>query len=121
MVNNSALRLDRTFAALTDATRRAILARLEAEGPSTISDIAAPLTIKLPAVLKHLGVLRDAGLITRSKAGRVVTVTIKPEPMKDALDWLKRYERFWGPRLDHLARYAEAKQATAKRKSKWPV
>jgi DNA-binding transcriptional ArsR family regulator len=118
MVNNATLRLDRTFAALTDSTRRSILARLEHEGPKTISDIAAPLTIKLPAVLKHLGVLEDAGLITRSKTGRVVTVTIDPDPIKPALTWLKRYERFWGPRLDHLARYAEAKQAAAKRKAK---
>lgn len=118
MVNNSIVKLDRTFAALTDATRRGILARLEAEGPKTISDIAAPLPIKLPAVLKHLGVLQDAGLIKRSKAGRVVTVTIEPEPIKPALAWLKRYERFWGSRLDHLARYAEAKQAASKRKPK---
>jgi DNA-binding transcriptional ArsR family regulator len=118
MVNNNIVMLDRTFAALTDATRRAILARLEAEGPKTISDIAAPLTIKLPAVLKHLGVLEDAGLVKRAKAGRVVTVTIDPEPIKPALAWLKRYERFWGPRLDHLARYAEAKQAASKRRPK---
>ena len=118
MVNHSTVNLDQTFAALTDATRRSILARLEAEGPITISAIAAPLTIKLPAVLKHLGVLEDAGLITRSKAGRVVTVTIDPDPMKAALAWLKRYERFWSSRLDHLARYAEAREVAAKRKAK---
>jgi DNA-binding transcriptional ArsR family regulator len=118
MVNYSMVKLDRTFAALTDATRRSILARLEAEGPITVSDIAAPLHIKLPAVLKHLGVLEGAGLITRAKAGRVVTVTIDPEPMKPAAAWLKRYERFWTPRLDRLAKFAETQERTARRKKK---
>ena len=117
MVNYS-IDLDRTFSSLTDATRRSILARLEAEGPITVSDIAAPLSIKLPAVLKHLGVLEDAGLIRRSKVGRVVTVTIDPAPMKPAIAWLTRYERFWKPRIDHLARFAEAKERTARRKKR---
>ena len=117
MVNYSAVNLDRTFSALTDATRRSILA-LEAEGPITVSDIAEPLIIKLPAVLKHLGVLEDARLIRRTKVGRVVTIRIEPEPIKAALAWLKRYERFWTPRLDSLARYAEAKERTARRKNK---
>ena len=118
MVNYSSRNLDRTFAALTDATRRGILARLESEGPITIGDIARPLTIKLPAVLKHLGVLEDAGLITRSKAGRIVTIRIEPGPMKPALAWLQKYERFWAPRLDRLAHYAEAQERAARRKSK---
>lgn len=114
MANFSGASLDRTFAALTDATRRAILMRLEAEGPITVSAIARPLPIKLPAVMKHLGVLEGAGLITRSKLGRTVTVRIKPGPMESAFAWLQTYERFWQPRLDHLARYAEAKEAAAK-------
>jgi DNA-binding transcriptional ArsR family regulator len=118
MVNYQIAQLDRTFAALTDATRRAILARLEADGPTTISDIAEPLAIKLPAVLKHLGVLKDAGLISRSKAGRVVTVRLDARPMKPALSYLQRYERFWTTRLDHLARYAEGREHAAKRKPK---
>ena len=118
MVNYSSPNLDRTFAALTDATRRGILARLESEGPITVGDIARPLTIKLPAVLKHLGVLENAGLITRSKAGRTVTICIEPAPIKPALAWLQKYERFWAPRLDKLARYAEAQERAARRKSK---
>ena len=118
MVNHSIVDLDRTFAALTDATRRSILARLEVEGSITVSEIAAPLPIRLPAVLKHLGVLEDAGLIRRSKVGRVVTVTIDPIPMKPAIAWLRRYERFWAPRLDHLTHFAEAKERTARRKKK---
>ena len=118
MVNYLGPDLDRTFSALTDATRRAILARLESEGPITVGEIARPLTIKLPAVLKHLGVLQNAGLIARSKAGRTVTIRIEPGPMKPALAWLRKYERFWAPRLDRLARYAETQERAARRKCK---
>src|SRR6201986_3992373 len=109
MVNYSE-RLDRTFAALIDPTRRAILARLEREDSASISELAKPFSIKLPAVMKHLDVLDDAGLITRSKAGRTVTVRLSPEPMREAMDWLARYERFWSPRLDRLTAFAEAKE-----------
>jgi DNA-binding transcriptional ArsR family regulator len=105
-------RLDRTFAALVDPTRRAILARLERED-ATVSELAEPFAIKLPAVMKHLDVLDDAGLINRSKAGRTVTVRLKPEPMREAMDWLRRYERFWTKSLDKLTAYAEKKEAEA--------
>ena len=70
--------LDRTFAALVDPTRRAILARLEQEKSASIGELARPLAIKLPAVMKHLDVLGTAGLITRSKKGRIVTVRLVP-------------------------------------------
>jgi DNA-binding transcriptional ArsR family regulator len=110
-------RLDRTFAALVDPTRRAILARLE-EGDASVSELAKPFAIKLPAVMKHLDVLDAAGLIARSKSGRTVTVRLSPEPMKAALEWLRRYERFWTPRIDRLAAYAEAKEAEAKEKER---
>ena len=103
-------RLDRTFAALVDPTRRAILARLERQDGASVSELARPFAIKLPAVMKHLDVLDDAGLITRSKVGRVVTVRLSPEPMKEAMDWLRRYERFWSATLDRLAAYAEGKE-----------
>lgn len=106
--------LDRTFAALVDPTRRAILARLESDDGLSISDLAAPFAIKLPAVMKHLDVLSDAGLITRTKQGRTVSVRLAPEPMEEAMDWLRRYERFWSPRLDRLAAYAEAEEAKAR-------
>jgi DNA-binding transcriptional ArsR family regulator len=105
--------LDRTFAALVDPTRRAILARLEQEGTLSIGDLARPFAIKLPAVMKHLDVLGTAGLITRSKNGRVVAVRLVPEPMEEAVNWLSRYERFWSARLDQLAAYAEAEEAKA--------
>jgi DNA-binding transcriptional ArsR family regulator len=103
-------RLDRTFAALVDPTRRAILAQLERQDGASVSELARPFAIKLPAVMKHLDVLDDAGLITRSKAGRVVTVRLSPEPMREAMDWLRRYERFWSGSLDRLAAYAEGKE-----------
>lgn len=112
-------RLDRTFAALADPTRRAILARLErVEEGASISDLAAPFDIKLPAVMKHLDVLNDAGLITRTKAGRTVTVRLSPDPMRAAMEWLHRYERFWSASLDRLAAYAERKEAAARKKSR---
>jgi DNA-binding transcriptional ArsR family regulator len=108
-------RLNRTFAALVDPTRRAILVKLEREGGASVSALAQPFAIKLPAVMKHLDVLGDAGLITRSKAGRTVTVELRPEPMREAVDWLRRYERFWSKSLDRLAAYAERKEAEAKK------
>jgi len=106
--------LDRVFAALVDPTRRAILATLEREDAASVSELAAPFQIKLPAVMKHLDVLSDAGLITRQKHGRTVTVRLRPEPMREAMQWLGRYERFWSASLDRLAVYAEAKEAAAR-------
>src|SRR5271170_6399048 len=97
--------LSRTFAALVDPTRRAILARLERDDGATVTELARPFAIKLPAVMKHLDVLDDAGLITRSKAGRTVTVRLSPQHMRPALEWLRRYERFWSTSLDRLTTY----------------
>ena len=111
-------RLDRTFAALVDPTRRAILARLEREKSASVSELARPFAIKLPAVMKHLDVLDEAGLITRSKAGRTVTVRLSPEPMREAVAWLRRYERFWSGSLDRLAAYAEVKEAEMQEKGR---
>ena len=113
MVKFQASHLDRTFAALVDPTRRAILARLALEESVSIGELARPFTIKLPAVMKHLDVLGTAGLITRSKKGRTVAVSLAPEPMAEAVDWLRRYERFWSARLDRLPAYAEAEEAKA--------
>jgi DNA-binding transcriptional ArsR family regulator len=117
MVNNQE-RLDRTFMALTDPTRRAILARLERSDGASISELAEPFTIRLPAVMKHIDVLVDAGLVTRSKSGRTVTVRLRPQPMREAMEWLRRYERFWSSRLDRLTDYAESKEAEARSKSR---
>ena len=111
-------RLDRTFAALVDPTRRAILARLEREDGASISELAEPFPIRLPAVMKHLDVLADAGLVTRTKSGRTVTVRLRAQPMREAMDWLRRYERFWSTGLDRLTAYAEKKEAETRRKGK---
>src|SRR3546814_8318195 len=102
--------LDQTFAALGDPTRRAILARLEREGSATVSQLAQPFSIKLPAVMKHLDVLGEAGLIVRTKAGRTVTVRLSPAPMQAAMNWLRRYEHFWTHSLARLAAYAESRE-----------
>ena len=109
-------RLDRTFMALVDPTRRAILVQLELRDGVSISELAEPFTIRLPAVMKHLNVLEAAGLVTRSKSGRTVTVRLRPQPMYEAMEWLRRYERFWSNRLDRLTDYAERKEAETRRK-----
>jgi DNA-binding transcriptional ArsR family regulator len=106
--------LDRTFAALADPTRRALLAQLERQDSASVSELARPFAIKLPAVMKHLDVLDDAGLITRSKTGRTVTVRLSAEPIREAMNWLERYERFWSGNLDRLTADAETKEAGAR-------
>jgi DNA-binding transcriptional ArsR family regulator len=108
--------IGRTFAALADPTRRAILARLERDESVSVSALAEPFAIKLPAVMKHLDVLANAGLITRTKQGRTVDVRLVAKPLREAMSWLARYERFWEPRLDRLARYAKNKEAEARRR-----
>ena len=108
MVNQTHASLDRTFAALSDPTRRAIVARLgEADGLS-VSELARPFAMSLPAVMKHLDVLTDAGLVTRAKSGRTVTCRLEAEPMREAMAWLERYERFWTAGLDRLVALLEA-------------
>ncbi|MBV9726897.1 MAG: helix-turn-helix transcriptional regulator [Gammaproteobacteria bacterium] len=110
---NYQARLGRTFAALVDPTRRAILTRLNRETSATVSELARPLPIKLPAVMKHLDVLDEAGLITRSKSGRTVTVRLNPDPLREPIGWLRRHERFGSASLDRLAAYAESQEAAA--------
>ena len=118
MVYYSTATLDRTFAALADPTRRALLAQLSERESISVSELAKPFKMSLPAVMKHLDVLGNAGLVTRSKSGRTVTVRLRPEPMREAMDWLRRYERFWSNSLDRLAVYAESKEAEARRKGR---
>lgn len=102
MVKYQDVQLDRTFAALSDPTRRALLARLESEDGLSVSELARPFPISLPAVMKHLDVLSDAGLVTRVKQGRTVSCRLNAEPMEEAMGWLARYQRFWTQRLDAL-------------------
>jgi DNA-binding transcriptional ArsR family regulator len=115
---NSQERLARTFMALVDPTRRAILAQLERKDGASISELAKPFTIRLPAVMKHLDVLAKARLVTRSKSGRTVTVRLRAQPMREAMDWLRSYERFWSSSLDRLTSYAESKEAETRRKGR---
>jgi len=100
--------LGRTFQALADPTRRAILARLETDSGLSVSQLAEPFPMQLNAVMKHLDVLSDAGLIARTKTGRTVSVELTPQPMEDAMAWLQRYERFWTGSLDKLTALLEA-------------
>ncbi|WP_456637293.1 ArsR/SmtB family transcription factor [Bradyrhizobium sp. USDA 10063] len=99
--------LDRTFAALSDPTRRALLARLGEEESLSVSELAQPFQMSLPAIMKHLDVLSDAGLITREKTGRTVACRLTARPMEQAMDWLNRYARFWSDNFDRLAAFVE--------------
>lgn len=101
--------LDRIFGALADPTRRAIVERLAASDTLSVSEIARPLPMSLPAVMKHLDVLEGAGLVARRKAGRTVTCRLTAAPMEDAMGWLARYQRFWSESLDRLAAALESK------------
>ena len=96
--------LDATFIALADPTRRAILARLM-EGEASVNELAAPFEISQPAISKHLKILERAGLVSRSAAGTRRPVKIEAAPMKQAVDWLEKYRKFWEAsygRLDAL-------------------
>jgi DNA-binding transcriptional ArsR family regulator len=107
MVYYSTDRLNRVFAAVADPTRRALLAELEGRESITISELAKPFDMSLPAVMKHLDVLSDAGLITKTKTGRTVTCRLTAAPMEQAMEWLSRYQRFWTAQLDRLAAFVE--------------
>ena len=107
MVKFSEAPLDRTFSALADPTRRAILARLADEPGLSVSALAEPFSVSLPAIMKHLDVLSDAGLLARAKSGRTVTCHLKAAPMRNVIAWLNRYERFWSESLHRLATFLE--------------
>ena len=109
MVELEAARLDRIFGALSDPTRRALVERLAAEEGLSVSELAKPFAMSLPAVMKHLDVLEGAGLVARQKTGRTVSCRLVAEPMEDAMGWLARYARFWSESLDRLAAELEAK------------
>src|SRR6195256_3585832 len=107
MVKYQASGMDRTFSALADPTRRDVLLRLREEPGLSVSELARPFSLKLPGMMKHLDVLSDAGLITRTKTGRTVSVHLSVGPMREAIAWLNRYERFWTVSLDRLAALVE--------------
>lgn len=103
-------RLSATFQALADSTRRAILARL-ALGETSVSELASPFKMSMPAVSKHLKVLEHAGLITRSRDAQMRPCKIETTALKEADDWLEEYRRLWEQRLDRLEDYLKAIQA----------
>jgi DNA-binding transcriptional ArsR family regulator len=102
--------LDRTFAAVADPTRRAILEHLRKKERMSVSELAGPFAVSLPAVLKHVNVLSAAGLIVCKKRGRTVTCRLNAKPMKDAVRWMERYERYWSRKLDRLAAFVEQRE-----------
>jgi DNA-binding transcriptional ArsR family regulator len=96
--------LSATFAALADPTRRAILARL-AKGEATVTELAAPFDMSLPAISKHLKVLQKAGLIEQGRQAQWRPCTLKPEPLRDASEWIGQYKRHWEESLERLDAY----------------
>jgi DNA-binding transcriptional ArsR family regulator len=110
-------KLSLTFAALADPTRRAILARLS-DGEISVTELAAPFRMSLPAVSKHLKVLARAGLITRSRHAQVRPCRLKASPMKEAVDWLEYYRRFWEESFDRLEDYLRELQKKEKENQK---
>ena len=107
-------RLSTTFSALADPTRRAILARLIA-GEVSVTELAEPFAMSLPAVSKHLKVLERAGLIKRSREAQWRPCRLAAGPLKDAADWLEHYRHFWEESLDRLDDYLQALQSKEKK------
>jgi DNA-binding transcriptional ArsR family regulator len=110
-------RLSATFAALADPTRRAILARL-ALGETSVTELAEPFEMSLPAVSKHLKVLERAGLIARGREAQWRPCRIEPRALKDVDDWLARYRRFWDESFDRLDVYLQELQAKGKKRGR---
>jgi DNA-binding transcriptional ArsR family regulator len=94
-------RLSVIFGALADPTRRAILARL-ADGQATVTELTAPFAISMPAISRHLKVLQQAGLISRSRSGQHLSSTLRAAPLQEAAEWMERYRQFWGASFDRL-------------------
>lgn len=102
-------RLDDTFAALANATRRAILARL-AEGEATVNELAAPFELTLPAISKHIKVLERAGLVERSRNAQFRPCRLDPAPLAEVAQWTEQYRAIWQDRFDRLGDYLEVIQ-----------
>lgn len=109
--------LSATFAALADPTRRAILARLTL-GETSVSELAKPFDMSLPAVSKHLKVLERAGLVARGREAQWRPCRIDAGPLREVADWLERYRRFWEQSLDRLDGYLKDLQAKEKKNAR---
>jgi DNA-binding transcriptional ArsR family regulator len=116
MVNQSG-RLDATFGALADPTRRAILLALM-RGQSSVTELARPHRMSLPAVMKHLRVLQRAGLVSQRKIGRSRRCRLVARPLKNAENWISQYRAFWENHFDSLERYLN--QTPGEETSEWP-
>ena len=99
--------LDRTFHALSDPTRRAMVQQLS-RGPATVSELAKPLSISLPAVMQHLAVLEASGVVTSQKEGRVRTCKVEPKALSAAEQWIVERRQAWERKLDRLGEYLDA-------------
>lgn len=115
MLNESAA-LDLAFQALADPTRRRMVARLS-RGPASVSELAKPLTISLPAVLQHLQLLEQSGLVRSEKTGRVRTCRIEPKALSAAERWIGEQRELWEGRLDRLESYLEEMKAKEEEKN----
>ena len=113
MVKYSEAKLDTIFAALADSTRRGMLKRLLG-GETSVSELAAPYGMSLPAVMKHLEVLDAAGLIVRHKEGRVSRCRLRAQPMRHAVEWLGQYRQFWEGQLDALGAFLASQKGKRK-------
>jgi DNA-binding transcriptional ArsR family regulator len=107
MVKNSPAKLDDIFSALSDPTRRSILERLS-RGAASVTEVAEPFEMSLPAISKHLRILEGAGLIMRQKEGRVHHLRLSAAPLQSAAEWLADYRQFWDEQFDSLAQFLEA-------------
>lgn len=111
MVKYSEEELSRTFSALADPTRRGILRNL-ADGSRTVSELAGPYSMSLPAVSKHLKVLEEAGLVNRSKSGREYHCRLLAGPLREAMEWIVFYRGFWNQRLDSMESFLSSEDDT---------
>ncbi len=109
--------LSSTFSALADPTRRAILARLSL-GETSVTDLAKPFEMSMPAVSKHLKVLERAGLIARGREAQWRPCRLDAGPLKDAASWLENYRRFWSSHIDALEKYLDRIHPATKTKGK---
>ncbi len=106
--------LDLTFSALSDPTRRAILSML-ASGEKSVTDLAEPFRMTLPAVSKHLKVLQRAGLVSQSREAQWRPCRLEAKPLKDAADWIEHYRRYWEESFDRLDEYLREVQSKEKK------
>lgn len=113
MVKYSGPVLDRTFSAVSDPTRRDILERL-ARGPASVSELARPLRISLPGLMKHIKILEEADLVKTQKNGRTRECSLGPARLDDAAQWIEAYRERWNKRLDRLETYIAKKKGEAR-------